>query len=247
VAGPSWLEDTFAAVVICVAMYAASRLAASRRWRRPTELDADGVHVLMGVAMAGTLAPRLSTLPSAAWDAVFGVAAAWFAWQAVRARRGFPAGIRRCRHPVPHLVESIAMVYMFLAVRAPEPADAGSGTAMPGMSASPGAVHVRALAFVMALYLLGYVVWIADRLTSMTPAAARGTAAVTADDPAGSLASCGQAAAASPHAAVAGSTPGTGHVSHMRAAGGAMLAPRLAACYKIAMGIAMGYMLIVMV
>jgi hypothetical protein len=246
VAGPSWLADTFAAVVIGIAMYAVSRLVASRRWRRPTELDADGVHVLMGVAMAGTLVPRLSTLPAGAWEAVFGAAAAWFAWQAVRARRRAPADPWQCPYPVPHLVESIAMLYMFLAARAAEPGGTGSGTAMPGMGGSSGAAHFRALAFVMALFMLGYVVWIADRLTSLAPTTANVTASGRAEDLVGSLVPSGQAAAASAHAAAAGSTSGTGDASHLRAAGRPMLAPRLAACYKIAMGITMGYMLILM-
>ena len=78
-AGPSWLAATFAAVMIVTAIYCASRLAASRRWRRATEVDADAVHAVMGAAMAGMLLPRLNPLPDSVWEAVFGVAAAWFA------------------------------------------------------------------------------------------------------------------------------------------------------------------------
>ena len=73
-----------------VAVYCAGRLAVSRVRGRDTELDTDGLHVLMGVAMAGMLEPGLSPVPGTVWRAVFAAAAAWFAWQAIRARR--PAG-----------------------------------------------------------------------------------------------------------------------------------------------------------
>ncbi len=82
--GPHWLAGLLAAVMIMIAACCAVRLAAWRRRHRITEVDADGIHLLMGVAMAGMLVPRLSALPGTAWEAVFAVAAAWFAWQAAR-------------------------------------------------------------------------------------------------------------------------------------------------------------------
>jgi hypothetical protein len=63
VAGPSWLAGAFAAVMILVACYCAARLLVSWLWQQETELDADGVHAVMGAAMAGMLVPRLSLLP----------------------------------------------------------------------------------------------------------------------------------------------------------------------------------------
>ncbi len=57
--GQSWLADTFAGIMIITAIYCASRLVISRRQHRPTDHQVDGVHVLMGVAMAGMLVPRL--------------------------------------------------------------------------------------------------------------------------------------------------------------------------------------------
>ena len=64
-AGPYWLAAAFAAVMIVTAAYCAGRLAASRRWRRATELDADALHLVMGIAMAGMLLPALDPLPTA--------------------------------------------------------------------------------------------------------------------------------------------------------------------------------------
>lgn len=229
-ASPSWLAGAFAAVMIAIAAYCVLRLIASGRWRRPTELDADGVHVFIGVAMAGMFLAGPGQLPAGVWEAVFGVSAAWFGWQAARARRGAPAGPWRCPYPVPHLVESIAMLYVFLAIRVSAHGGAGSGTAMGGMG---GAARFPVLALLMALFMLGYVVWTVDRLTALVPATAGVTPRGTTRDP-------GSPALAAAQAAAPASTADAAPAGACQP----MLAPRLAACYKIAMGIAMGYMLI---
>jgi Domain of unknown function (DUF5134) len=214
VAGPSWLAVALAAVMIATAMYCAGRLAAARLWRRSTEVEADSVHVVMGVAMAGMLLPGLSPLPVTAWEAVFGAAALWFACRAVRGRpgRNTTAGRWRCSHPVPHLVESVAMTYMLAVLPGSWPGWSDQAMAMPGVSggrmASSGSL--AALAVVLTLFMIGYVLWTADQLTALVRAPAR-------------------AASRAAHRP-----------------GGSALAPRLAACYKIAMGLTMGYMLILM-
>ena len=206
-AGPSWLAAGFAAIMIVTAGYCAGRLAVARSRRRATEVDADILHAVMGVAMAGMLVPRLSPLPDGVWEALFGVAAAWFAWQAIR-RGG--AGGWRSAHPLPHLVECAAMIYMFAAVPGPEPG------AMVGMGRPAGSV--LALAVVLALFMVGYVLWTADQLTAQLTAhltALRSPAVRGVPDQAGQLA-------------------------------GPALAPGLAACATIAMSLTMGYMLLVM-
>src|ERR1700724_1042422 len=108
-AGPSWLAGGLAAVMIAIAVYCAGRLAASRLWRRATAVDADGLHLVMGVAMAGMLEPQLGSLPGSVWGGVCGMGAVWFAGQAVWARRANPVGRWQCHYPVPHLVECGAM------------------------------------------------------------------------------------------------------------------------------------------
>jgi Domain of unknown function (DUF5134) len=163
-AAPTWLASTLAGVMIMIAVYSAGRLAASRLRARPTELDADGLHVLMGAAMAGMLAPRLRLLPGIAWLAVFGLAAAWFGWQALRSRGPRSPGALRCRYPVPHLAECAAMIYMLLPAHGAAPA---SGMAMPGMGLSAGPQRgFPALAVVLTLFILGSAVWTTERLTS---------------------------------------------------------------------------------
>jgi len=211
-----WLTAGLAAAMIAVAGYCVARLASAWRLRRPTELDADGTHAVMGVAMAGMLVAGLRTLPAGVWAAVFGAAAVWFGAQSVRAYRGAAASPWRCPHPLPHVVESGAMVYMLLAVRGggtgPGPRPAAGGIGMAG-----AAGHLPVLAVALALFIIGYVMWVGDRLTK---SGARLPGAKT-----------GLPAAFAGPGAVAALVP---------------LAPRTVACCKIAMGVTMGYMLIVM-
>src|SRR5580700_6497695 len=112
--GPAWVSAGFAALMLLIAGSCAARLAVGRRRGRPTETDTDGLHVLMGVAMAGMLEPRLSPVPDTIWQAVFAVGAAWFGWQAIHARNRRPGGWQ-CAHPAPHAVECAAMLYMRVA------------------------------------------------------------------------------------------------------------------------------------
>ena len=244
--GPSWLAAALAAVMIATAIYCAGRLAAARLWQRPTEVDADVVHVAMGVAMAGMLLPGLSPLPGTVWEAVFAAAAAWFAYQATRDRRrdGADSGWR-CSHPVPHLVESAAMVFMLAALPGSWPGWPGQAMAMAGMgdgrTAADGSLW--ALAVILALFVIGYVLWTADQLTTLV----RAPAAVTLRPGTGSGRHPGRRwwPSLAPRARrMRRPAAVLRRLSHQP--GTLALAPRLAACYKIAMGIAMGYMLILM-
>ncbi len=87
---------------------------------------------------------------------------------------------------------------------------------------SAGTIRFPFLAFVFALALLGYVVWVTDRLPALAPVSALRQA---------------------------GGGPGAwpGAAPHPRGAPlSPPLSPRLAACCEIVMGITMGYMLIMM-
>jgi len=241
-AGPSWLAWTFASVMIITAVYCLTRLVASWRQHRPSDRHVDAIHVLMGVAMAGMLVPRLAVFWAGGWEVVFGMGAAWFGWLAIREFRGQPTAGGRPDHHLQHVLACGAMLYMFLAAATVAKAGAG-GSAMGGMAA--GAAHFRTLALVLAIALFGYVVWTADRLSSLAPVAAL-------------------AARSAPVPVLAGA--GTGGGSSMVAANGegdlarpgddaqgpagpgrrAPLSPRLAACCEIGMGVTMGYMLILM-
>jgi Domain of unknown function (DUF5134) len=225
--GPPWLAAVLAVVMVLIAVGSLVRLAMWRLRGQAAEPEADAAHVLMGVAMAGMFEPRISPVPGTAWVAVFTAAATWFAVRAVRTRRREQGADRRpdpgswrCAHPAPHSLESVAMVYMLLAARG---AGRGPTMAMPGM-ASAGAAANPAVALVLALFLLGYIVWTVDRMTSQSSASA---------------------APAGPRPACVAEPGGHQAASAARAMSGG-LGPRATACSRIAMSVAMGYMLLTM-
>jgi hypothetical protein len=253
VTGPSWLAGGVAVVMIATAVYCVSRIVAAWRWRRPTEYDVDGVHVLMGVGMAGMLVPRLNPAAGSGWHvggaAIFGAAMVWFGWRTIRGYRDGRAGPHAAAHPGPHaaahhaqyaaahpgqhLLASGAMLYMFLA--APSVTAGGLAAGRTAMAATGARIPTFALPLAVALF--GYVIWTTDRLTSLAPAA---------------VAASGQAPVpAAVTVAASGQTPAPAAVTV--AAGGRAPVPsapamslRLAAGCEIAMGVAMGYMLITM-
>jgi len=243
--GPSWLAGALAIVMIVTAVYSASRLAISRLRGQAAELDADALHVVMGVAMAGMLMPQLTVLPDSVWGPVFGVGVAWFGWHAIRTKGTTAApGGSRCRYPVPHLIECAAMLYMLLPVRAaPPPARGGTGMAMAGMSPAAGpAGSFPALAVVLALFMLGCIVWTTDRLATL----ARAETLPPHWDRNPQLAAAVRTPASFPDAGSAPATPGAGVTRRQEQAARPMLAPKLAAVGKLVMSITMGYMLILM-
>jgi len=166
-AGPFWLPGVFAAVMIMVAAYSAGRLAVCGLRGRVTEPDADGLHVVMGVAMAGMLVPRLNVLPDGVWETTFAAAAAWFGWRSIIPPRLRAASRSWCRFPVPHLIECAAMLVMLLPVTVSRPGG-GAGMAMPAPAAMAG--RLPAIAVVLALFMIGYIIWTTDRLAALVRA-----------------------------------------------------------------------------
>jgi cytochrome b561 len=235
-AGPAWLAYTFAGVMIITAAYCVSRLVTSRQQHRPTDHQVDGVHVLMGVAMAGMLVPRLRVFWAGGWETVFGAAAAWFAWQAIRGLRSQDAAGRGQRHHLQHALACAAMLYMFLAASSSK-AVAG-GSAMSGMAG--GGAHFPTLALVLAFALLGYVVWTTDRLPSLAPVAAFAAPSMPVPVLVGATASSISAGD------TGGSTLQDEDQARAGRGWGPPVSPRLAACCEIAMGVTMGYALILM-
>jgi hypothetical protein len=210
--------------MLLIAAASAARLLLSRLRGRRIERDTDALHILMGLAMAGMLEPRLSPVPNGAWNAVFAAGAAWFAWQAIRVRFRRRESRRNCTHPAPHVVECAAMLYMLVPERS---AGHAAAIAMPGMSVPPSANP--AVALLLALFMLGYIVWTADQVTARS----RAKTPATSERP----------------AVARGGTGHGGALAWDRVEGPAnltavVLAPQFAACYKIGMSIAMGYMLL---
>ena len=162
---PLWLGDLLAAVVLATAVYCASRIVYAKLRGRSTHDDADGLHVLMGVAMAGMLTTHLADLAPVrgpvhvAWVTVFAACTAWFGYRAVRQRGQAP---EHGSGTLVHLLGSAAMLYM-LAVAA-----SGGATAVSSMSGTSGASSTRLPEFgiVLAVLATGAAVLILDRITS---------------------------------------------------------------------------------
>src|SRR5450631_2493237 len=163
---PAWILDIFAAVMLLVAAVSAGQLVVARAWTRHGASDADiaGSHLLMGVAMAGMLVAGLSTLPNAAWEAIFAAMTAWFAWSLWREARGRGAGALARGHHAPHLVHSAAMFYAFAALAGPA-SSGGSGMAgmAGGSSSGMQTLKLPTLALVFVLALVAYTVRDLDR------------------------------------------------------------------------------------
>jgi hypothetical protein len=253
-AGQSWLAGTFAGIMIITAAYCVSRLVVARRQHRPTDFRVDGVHVLMGVAMAGMLVPRLRVFWAGGWEIVFAVAAAWFAWLTIRDwmtsrnPRSQGAVSRPRNHHLQHVLGCGAMLYMFLAVSSARAASGGPGVS--GMAG--GAARFPTLALILALGLFGCVVAAADRLPGLATVADYAVRATRVPVPAGAPRHASPAAPASGSGPRAdGRAPDDGQApddSQPRTGRGPAtpMSPRLAACCEIAMGVTMGYMLIMM-
>src|SRR6266516_3018682 len=123
------------------------------------------------------------------------------------------------------------------------PPGSGNGNAWHGASGGP-ATSFPALAAVLALFMVGYIVWTTDRLTTL--ARAKTAAAGTGRDQNDHRSAAVPAAAPRHDAGRAPSTSAAAQTQHRGQAGRPVLAPKLAACGKLAMSITMGYMLILM-
>jgi len=272
---PAWILDIFAALMLVVAAVSAARLVAARPWQRGSVItDTDISHLLMGLAMAGMLASSLTTLSSSAWEVIFGVLTVWFAYRVVLDVRG--SGVRALAggHCAPHLVHSGAMLYMFLALTGPAMA---GGSGMGGMGGSgTQTLRYPTLAFVFALVLIGYSVWDLDQLSALrrgltaavAGAASPALAGVAAGAGAGGLAGSRATAVATAAAATAAaatvpaastaadssSGPAEAGPARGQAAGsgrsgipGILGSPGVVVGCRIAMGVTMALMLLIMI
>ena len=235
--GQPWLSASFGVFMIVTAVYCLARLAISWRRARSTDRQVDAMHVLMGVSMTGMLVPGLHTLWTGGWELIFAAAAVMFLWRVARAARSLRtrgASQHRPAHDLQHLLGCAAMLY---ALAATVPGGRAGGLRASGVRAGAmsGAAGSSTFALVMAVGVLACVVWTADRISAMAPVAALARMAP--------LASGGGYIASSP------SPPDAfpvrpGRVERGRAV---PLSQRLAACCEIAIGVTMGYMLIVLV
>ena len=258
---PSWILGIFAAIMLVVAAVSAGRLVAARPWqrgaRRAALADIDVAHLLMAIAMAGTLASALRTLPGGAWEAVFGVMTAWFAYRVVLDARVSGARALAGGHCAPHLIHAGTMLYMFAAVSAPAAHGSGGTGGMSGGMSGMGTLDLPILAFLFALALVGYSIWDLDQLSG--PGASGHYSLAVARAPAGRVlvgvgapaagAGPGAAVSLAASATVAGEPAGIAQVPPASgpAGGTGLLAPWVATGCRVAMGITMAFMLLIMI
>jgi len=261
--GAAWLNDTIAVITLVIASYCFGRLVIWGTRRRPTDVDVDVIHGVMGVGMAAMLVPGLSPVPNVTWAWVFAVAAVWLAWRIVTAYRQARTARITQGHYVPHLVMAGAMIYMGVAPASP--ASSGSPGGGMAMGGSGGGADFPFIALVFAFFMFGYAVWLLDQLSGIATVrtwraapelvlAGAGVAAAAVGGGAGPVpAAVSQPpvirAAAAAHAGAAGELASDGEAA---GAGEALdrrvpLSPRLEAGCHIAMAVVMAYMLILMV
>jgi hypothetical protein len=235
---PAWILEIFGGVMILVAELSAGQLVAARAWTRRGSADADIAvsRLLTGIAIAGMLVPGLSTLPNAAWEVVFAVMTAWFAWRRWREGQGRAAAGAR-GHYAPPLVQNAAMVYIFAALAGP--AAEGSGMSMSGPGGMPGmtsgsssgmpTLHAPTLALIFALLLIAFTVYDLDQ-----PALASGAGPVVTVTP---------RQPAQPDAAdsAPGADPAADTAQRLL-----LSAPMMKGC-RVAMGVTMALTLIIMI
>jgi hypothetical protein len=248
---PAWLLDAVAALMLGVAAVSATRLVAARPWRRgAVVIDTDLAHLLMAIAMAGMLAPSLRTLPDVPWEVILGLVAVWFAARVARDAR--TNGVRALAggHCAPHLVHSCSMLYMFLAMTVAAPG-AGGMSGMAGTAGGPGSGMTLAyptLALLFAFILVGYSVWDLDQLSGRryslaTPRVAlAGATASGAAVPGLPMLAGAEPGSLVPPSAVAQGRSGTPPASEAAAL---LLSPAVTIGCRIAMGIAMAFMLFI--
>ena len=217
ITGPGWLGWLFAVVMLGTAVYCAGRLAVAWRSRRPTGYAVDLTHILMGSAMAGMLVPGLGFAPAGLWQVTFAATGCWFAAQAVR-------GVTR-----------------------------GGRVAVQGWPGAAG--HAVTGPFVHLLACGAMLVMLAAPASGARPTAmaAGGTAAARGPLPVlAILCAVGLLASvvlATDRLSVLAPVPAGAQPSGAgrTATPGAPMSLRLAACCDIAVGVTMGYLLILMI
>ncbi|SDF72955.1 DUF5134 domain-containing protein [Pseudonocardia oroxyli] len=225
----TWFTALLAAVSLGLGLLHLVRLATARRDGRPAVGEAS--HAAMGFGMAAMFSPLGDPLPAAAWIAVFGLSAAWFAASVLR------TGLETddAGH---HVVCGIAMLFM-LGIGLQTEASGAGGHAHHGGATGPGA-----WASVVAIGLAGYFAWHVMRCGDRFAAAHRSRTAV--------LATAGGPAEQEPHSAhPAHSVHSAGCAAHAPAIEGTRLAvlrtPQAAAVAHLVMASAMAVMLLTMI
>ena len=228
--------------MLAVAAYCTARLVVSFRSRGVTQRDSDAVHAVMGVSMAGMLVPSMYSASNGLWTLVFSGSALWFGWKVLHDSDRVAVGSHPLGSHVPHLLMSVAMVYMLVVMDWSGSMHASHGAPMPAMGAtSTGGSEWPFFAFVLTVLLLGDVAIDAGlslrRLVSTESVPVGELAMAQGAEPGyARRASNSQGDARSSNVAL-GVHRGPTRISNV-------LAPRSAVLCQLVMGLVMGYMLV---
>ncbi len=228
-----------AVAMVGVACFHAGRLTLAVLWRRPTEVDVDVVHTVMGVAMAGMLTGWLNGGWNDAWMVVFAMSAAWFGRGLLRRPSDPRAAGLAIAHHLPHFVASAVMLYMLWAMRwtSVMGRQAGSMAAMGSIGHIAGSSPI--LPFVLAALVVGNAAVAA--WTALSPSL--GTMAVVGE---GAGTGTGAASRTSmPTAAAATTVAACGTAPAARPRQAPVLGYRGAPACLVVMSVAMAYMVFV--
>lgn len=212
--------DLLAVAMVGVACFHWSRLVLAALWQRPTEVDVDVVHTVMGVSMAGMLTGWLTGAWNDAWMVLFACATAWFGWGMVRHLPDGDTARGLATHHLPHFVASAVMLYMLVAMRW----TSMTGPAMGSMGHVGDSLLLPAVLAVLVVADAAIAAREGLLATPARAAVAEAAAAPVPDAP----------------ASVAGSTPPPGPAK--RPVG--TVAPGGTAACTLVMSVAMAYMLI---
>ena len=181
---------------------------------------------------------------------------AWFAYRVIRDAQ--VSGVRALAggHCAPHLIHAGAMLYMFVAVSAPAAHGSGGMAGMGGGMSGMGTLELPFLAFLFALTLVGYSIWDLDQLSgpgtsghySLAAARVASAAPVLAGVGASARTAAERGPAPAPEPApTAAEVPQVVPPASGPANGTGVLAPWVATGCRIAMGVTMAFMLVIMI
>ncbi len=141
---PSWLYYLVGVLMLAVAAYCAVLLILSVATNRRAGRDVEISHVFMGVAMAGMFVGQWAFGRSAFWELIFGALLVWFLVESIQSIRQYGLHLS---HALIHVVMNFAMLLMYWFPM-------GSSSASGSMSmASTGAKLDPGLAFLVAFVL----------------------------------------------------------------------------------------------
>ena len=144
---PSWLYYLFGLVMLTVAAYSVALLVVSLTGRHHTGRDVDIAHIFMGISMAGMFVTKWAFGSRGIWELIFTALMIWFIVRSIQSIQSF--GLHK-PHEAIHALMNFAMLLMYLF-----PPGSTPGATGMSMSMSAGAAKLDpGLGFVLAVTFL---------------------------------------------------------------------------------------------